>query len=168
MRKYKLSGKIRYDNTGEPLFQIVATKNFNDIKIGDTGGWMSADSILSHRGECWVHKDAIILNNSRVYGDAIIYDNVLVDNSKISGKTVIKGGKDLYGRINITDSVIDGDITIEHGDGCILDCIICGSFHTNSRVSMTSYEFSPNATILQKIKMLFYKIQKWLALNVSL
>jgi hypothetical protein len=37
------------------LRQIVALRDFADVKSGDEGGWLDNEAALSHEGECWIY-----------------------------------------------------------------------------------------------------------------
>lgn len=52
--KYKLTeNTIVYK--GYTLFQIIATRNFSDVIIGELGGYIERIENLSQEGNCWVH-----------------------------------------------------------------------------------------------------------------
>lgn len=40
------------------LFRIRATKDFEDVKIGDFGGFVQNESNLSQEGDCWIYDEA--------------------------------------------------------------------------------------------------------------
>lgn len=72
MRKYYLSEKVRqfhYEADGNKhsvnLRQIVALRDFADVKSGDEGGWVEDESALSQQGECWIYDP-----NSAVFAGA--------------------------------------------------------------------------------------------------
>ena len=67
--KYELTN-ITMDFEGEKLYRIRALKDFNDIKKGDLGGWVSNENNLSQKGNCWIY------NNAKCMDSARIYDNV--------------------------------------------------------------------------------------------
>ena len=77
MRKYYLSEKVRqfhYEADGNKhsvnLRQIVALRDFADVKRGDEGGWLDNEAALSHEGECWIYDP-----NSAVFAGAKIEGN---------------------------------------------------------------------------------------------
>ena len=86
MRKYYLSEKVRqfhYEADGNKhsvnLRQIVALRDFADVKSGDEGGWLDNEAALSHEGECWIYDPnsavfacAKIEGNARLTGECII------------------------------------------------------------------------------------------------
>lgn len=54
MRKYVLTDADVYTDTGVKLTRVKATRRFGDVSAGDIGGFISAESNLSHDGNCWV------------------------------------------------------------------------------------------------------------------
>jgi UDP-3-O-[3-hydroxymyristoyl] glucosamine N-acyltransferase len=50
----------------------MACKDFSDVKKGEFGGLIESEKNLSHDGDCWVSKNAM------VYDDAMVYDNAYV------------------------------------------------------------------------------------------
>jgi len=98
MRKYYLSEKVRqfhYDADGNKhsvnLRQIVALRDFADVKRGDEGGWLDNEAALSHEGECWIYDPnsavfagAKIEGNARLTGECIISHGAIVsDNARL-------------------------------------------------------------------------------------
>ena len=104
MRKYFLSDRIRQfhyqiDGTKHSvnLRQIVALRDFADVKTGDEGGWLDDESALSHEGECWIYDansavfaGAKIRGNARLTGEcmvshgATVCDNAWLDCAQVS------------------------------------------------------------------------------------
>ncbi len=98
MRKYYLSEKVRqfhYEADGNKhsvnLRQIVALRDFADVKSGDEGGWLDNEAALSHEGECWIYDPnsavfagAKIEGNARLTGECIISHGAIVsDNARL-------------------------------------------------------------------------------------
>ena len=98
MRKYSLSEQVRpfhYQTDGIKhsvnLRQIVALRDFADVKTGDEGGWIDDEAALSHDGECWsydansaVFAGAKIEGNARLTGECIISMGAIVsDNARL-------------------------------------------------------------------------------------
>ncbi|MEE7531999.1 MULTISPECIES: YdcK family protein [Klebsiella] len=104
MRKYCLSEKVRqfhYEEDGNKhsvnLRQIVALRDFSDVKVGDEGGWLDDEEALSHSGGCWIYDaNSAVFDGSRIEGNArltgecvighgvIISDNARLDSVHIS------------------------------------------------------------------------------------
>lgn len=98
MRKYSLSEQVRpfhYQTDGIKhsvnLRQIVALRDFADVKTGDEGGWIDDEAALSHDGECWIYDansavfaGAKIEGNARLTGECIISMGAIVsDNARL-------------------------------------------------------------------------------------
>jgi carbonic anhydrase/acetyltransferase-like protein (isoleucine patch superfamily) len=90
MRKYEFTKEtLNFNN--RTLHQIVATRDFGNVKKGDLGGWIETEGNLLHDGFCWVSGDAQVYGNAKVFdnalvsGDAWVYDNALVcGNARVS------------------------------------------------------------------------------------
>ena len=89
--KYELTDKTR-------SIGPVTVKQIKRISDGVLGGFIEKESNLSHGGDCWVLKDAVISGNARVSENAHIYGNAQVSeyalvcgNAKISGNARIFG-----------------------------------------------------------------------------
>ncbi|HEY4469281.1 MAG TPA: YdcK family protein [Klebsiella sp.] len=117
MRKYFLSEQVRqfhYQADGIThsvnLRQIVAIRDFADVKAGDEGGWLDNEAALSHDGECWIY-DA----NSAVFAGAKIEGN-----ARLTGECIISLGAIVSDNAHL-DSVhvshyarISDNVTISH------------------------------------------------------
>ena len=105
--KYKLTSnsKVIDDNT---LYRIQCETAFDDVNVGDLGGWIQSESNLSQDGNCWVYDDAYISDNGNVSGDAVLKNMASVCmNADVSGTTT------LLRHTCITDNaIIGGDSTI--------------------------------------------------------
>lgn len=74
MEKYKFTGETK-QHFGRTLYQIVAIVSFGSVAAGEIGGWIEAESNLSHEGNAWVYGDARVYGNAWVYGNAQVYGN---------------------------------------------------------------------------------------------
>lgn len=64
------------------LHRIRALIDFDDVKVGDYGGYIETEDNLSHEGNCWVYSDAVrISKNAMVWGYAHVYGNAKLYNS---------------------------------------------------------------------------------------
>ena len=70
-KKYKLTQEI-IDVDGRTLYRIEALKDFNDVKKGDKGGYVEDEENLSQRCNCWIYDNAMVCDDARVYGDAVV------------------------------------------------------------------------------------------------
>lgn len=115
-RKYEFYDS-RVLKNGTRIYQLIASKSFGDVKIGDLGGWVESDKNLSQDGSCWIDQGCFVLDTA-----------VVTDNSRIKGTTVIYGDSYVLG-----DSIIGGNTCIINGgrflDEFIIDGIILFSGH---------------------------------------
>lgn len=101
MKKYEFTGGIRQLHMPfktVTLHRIRAVTDFGGVKAGELGGWIEKEENLSHEGESWAYKDAIICENAKVKENAIISENAVVrENAIISGNAQIHGNAQIYG-----------------------------------------------------------------------
>ena len=97
--KYELTEAQKY--AGTALYRIRALKSFRDIKEGDFGGWVESPQALSQSGDCWISKDAIVVDRATIKEDARISDNAI-----ISGDATISGQARVEGEARIGDYAI--------------------------------------------------------------
>ena len=93
-KKYCLGdAMIKLDDNEDliTLHQIVALKDFGDVKRGYMGGYIEKESNLSQSGNCWVYPDGAIYGDARIEDDVEIYDSVVKDNARIRGNTKVYG-----------------------------------------------------------------------------
>ena len=87
MQKYILiqENKIYYNNV--TLYQILALRDFANVKKGNLGGFIENENNLSHDGDCWVYRKASVLGNVKVTGNTKVKKGYhLVDNQEIINK----------------------------------------------------------------------------------
>lgn len=70
--KYKLLDETTIHN-GRILHRIQSLSDFNDVKIGDKGGWIENESNLSQYDNAWVYDDARVYGNAEVSGNAKVF-----------------------------------------------------------------------------------------------
>ena len=115
MKKYELQPTDKRTLFGKPLFQVVALRNFGDVRKGDLGGYIESTGNLSHKGNCWVYNDAQVFGDSRVFGDARIFDDAQIfgearvfenawvyENARVLGNAWVSGDAEIYGTMELT------------------------------------------------------------------
>ena len=76
--KYELTPEF-IEIGGAKLYRIKALVSFNDVKAGETGGFIEKVENLAQDGDAWIYGNAWIYDNARVsdnacvYGDACVY-----------------------------------------------------------------------------------------------
>ncbi|MDY1035658.1 YdcK family protein [Lelliottia sp. CFBP8978] len=134
MTKYRLSDETRFYHwqNGEnkatvTLYQIVAARDFSDVKAGTKGGWLEDESALSQDGDCWVYdENSVVFAGAQIRGNARITrpcvishgakiaDNALVEEAQISHEarlsdnvtvrnSEVRGRCHLFGQARILD-----------------------------------------------------------------
>ena len=65
--KYELTDETKIF-FGRTLHRIKATKDFEDVRAGELGGWIEKEENLSQDGNCWVDGNAWVSGNASVWG----------------------------------------------------------------------------------------------------
>lgn len=143
-KKYELTDDILTWH-GITLYRIKALKSFNDVKIGDLGGWVQSENNLSQEGDCWIYDEAMVYkyagvyDNAEVRGSSIIsdiskvFENALVtDYATLSGFSRIYGNTRIYGNAKISDNAQIGGKANVCGDS-----IVCDNVLIDDRVHIT-------------------------------
>ena len=93
MNKYKLLTSESKEVFGNKVYRIQALKNFiagnnRKVKKNDKGGWVQSESNLSQEGSCWLFDEAVGMENSRRFENAVGYgDSQQYGNSRQSGNS---------------------------------------------------------------------------------
>lgn len=128
MKKFEVTN-VNGSYHGKPVFRIKALKEFYNpsfgfVHAGDFGGWVSSDKNLSQYGSCWIAGDAVVCENSRVIGSALVNSY-----AAICGKCLVKDHANIYGHARLFDSVIVA------GDSAICgDAFLCGNMYVCDEV----------------------------------
>lgn len=131
-KKFTLTDETMQFN-GKTLYRIKALKDFNDVKVGDLGGWVECENNLSRYEDCWIYNDAkvmdsaTVLGNAKVCGNAEVYGRAKIcgdawvwNNAKISGEVIINENAVIGGYVEITGFVkvgrgsrLSGDVRLK-------------------------------------------------------
>lgn len=108
--KYELCLNDTKNYGGHTLYRIRALKDISNsnanISKGDIGGWVESEENLSQDGNCWVGRNACVLNKAKVLENALITDNsVMTDYSILCGDAFVQ--KNCY----LTDHSIVGGLS---------------------------------------------------------
>lgn len=132
--KYKITDETtKY--LGRTLHRIEALCTFDDVKIGDKGGFIESENNLSQEGTCWVYNNAKVLEQAIVSGDACIYDNAVVrgnalvyDNAEVTIRAAVRSNAKIYGNACISENVIiTGEAQVFDNANIREDAIIGGN-----------------------------------------
>ena len=124
MKKYELQPTDKKTPFGKPLFQVVALRNFGDVRKGDVGGYIERTDNLSNKGNCWVFGEARVFENACVFGEARVFENACVfgeafvfGNAQILGESQIFGGALVSGTAEISDTTeLTGEFAFDTKD----------------------------------------------------
>lgn len=91
-KKYIMTDETKEVN-GHIFHRIQAVRDTSEYYIymepGTIGGWIESEENLSQDGECWIADDAMVFDNSKVYGDAFIGGFVFIyDSAKVCGNAI--------------------------------------------------------------------------------
>lgn len=77
-KKYELlkDDTIKVGDT--TLYRIKALKDFNDVSIGDIGGYIEKEENLDHYDNCWVYHEAKVYQDAKVFNDACIFNTAKI------------------------------------------------------------------------------------------
>ena len=119
MKKYELQPTDLTTPSGNPLFRVVALRDFGDVHKGDKGGQIESTHNLSNEGNCWVYGNARVYENARVYGNAQVHNNARVsnnarvygdaevyDNAWVSGDAKVFDDAWVYGEAWVSDNAL--------------------------------------------------------------
>ena len=119
MKKYELVETDKTTPFGKPLFQVVALRDFGDVRKGDLGGYIESTDNLSNEGNCWVSDNARVFekarvsDNARVFGNAEVFDNAWVsgdalvfDDAWVSDKAWVSDNALIYGNALVSDNAL--------------------------------------------------------------
>lgn len=80
------------------VYRIEALQDFNDVKVGDLGGWVQSEANLSQEGMSWIYgeacvvEDALVKDNAVVLGNALaVYQAVIKDSAIVTGNAFVAG-----------------------------------------------------------------------------
>lgn len=101
------------------------------VKAGDIGGYLESESNLLHKGDCWVGGAAMVFENARVTGNALVDENAVMrgttaawDNVHVYGNALM-----LKGCFVFEDAKIYGHAVLDVGVQIDGDARICGTAH---------------------------------------
>ena len=121
MKKYELVETDKTTPFGKPLFQVVALRDFGDVRKGDLGGYIESTYNLSNEGNCWIYDDA------RVYGDARV-----AENARVSDEARVSGNARVYGNAQVSGDALVYDNAWVYGNAQVYDNALVSD---NARVS---------------------------------
>ena len=119
--------KYRLEPEGD-LFRIVALRYIADYDVyaGDMGGLVSSSRNLAQLGNCWIGRDAKVLGEGRVRGDA-----------KVAGVSTLDGRVEVYSSAVVQDSTLTGWVAVSDSAG-VFDCTLTAGRNSNVAIYGTA------------------------------
>ena len=102
-KHFILTDEFKINEKGIKLFRIKCIRKFNNINVGDLGGFIESYENLSDNA--WVYDNAMVYDNAEVYGNAKVYGNAWVyDNAKVFGDAEVYDNTTVFGNAEVCGS----------------------------------------------------------------
>lgn len=102
-KKYRMLEEESIVIDGHKLYRIESLRNFDDVKIGDKGGFIESEMNLSHSGFCWIYDETVAFERARVRGGAKLRRTAFVRGfAEISQKAVLTDSAVAFGHAKIS------------------------------------------------------------------
>ena len=95
-KKYEFTGETQAWR-GRTLHRIRALRSFDDVKVGDLGGWIEKEENLDHNGSAWVYEEAKVYGSAKVSGAAEVSEA-----ARVSGGAWVFGESRVYGAAKVS------------------------------------------------------------------
>lgn len=158
MKKFSMELVHTKPEPGVIIYQVIALRDIplHKVKKGDYGGYIQYEDNLSHQGDCWVDRNAVVLGKNSVISDNVLVtdraivrgDSQIFDNVIVSGKAnledVILKGKN----VKVTDNAVLNDVYL---DG--KDILIAGNAYLlsiNGAKGVDGFTMDGNAVFIAK------------------
>ena len=106
--KYEITNIVGY-RFKRKVYRIRALKDFGDVKKGYLGGYVSSYENLSQYGDCWIYDDAAVIDNALLENDSTVHNMTIVHgDSIIRGKSEVYNSTRICGSSYINNSIISG------------------------------------------------------------
>ena len=162
MKKYELIESDFHD-----FYRVQALRDFNDVKKGGIGGYVSGEHNLSHGWGCWVYGDAIVCDDAQVCGNARVYGSAQVcGDAQVYGNARVYGTAQVYGdAIVCDDAQVCGNARVYgsaqvygyshvYGDAHVRrDAHVCGDAHVSDRAQLNFSHLCCDITHNRNIKI---------------
>lgn len=94
------------------LYKIVAKKDFNDVKIGDIGGYIQKEENLDIFDNSWIYDEAKVFENAKVYGNSTIKDRAQVYGNAQIQSSIVCADAQVYGNAKLINSLASNQTQI--------------------------------------------------------
>ena len=157
-KKYSLTNESKVED-GHIVYRIIAERDFCCIKKGTLGGFVESEDNLSHEGDCWIHKNAIVYDNAKIYDNAMVYDDAIIcGNAKVYDDAEIHDNAKVYDSAMIYDNAKVFDNVLIYGCARVYDAtMICDNarIYGDARVYDNAMVYE-NAMVYDKAQVYDY------------
>lgn len=156
-------------NNGASAFRIIALRSFGSVHEGDVGVYIENEENLSHRGYCWVGKDAVVSGSSRVLDNSLVTDQAWVSGfSQISGCAKVQGNASVRGTPKVTGrALIQGHASIRDDDEIMGGTVVEGSALVRGSSSLSYGLVQGNALIEKSSDVMFLAFNAGFSVELS-
>ena len=112
MKKFELDYSSSTTYQGRTLYRIKALKTFTTtsgdiIRKSDLGGYVQSEKNLDQKGNSWIFKGAMALDDSRVKDDAQLHHDALIkDNAVIENKASAHNNVTIVGHAHVSEQAV--------------------------------------------------------------
>lgn len=94
VKKYEILTNDPKPAVSQPAYRIRALRDIPEhkVKAGDLGGYVQGEHNLSHEGGAWIANEAMVVDRSRVTGNAIARDHAIISGHSIIDEEAVVGG----------------------------------------------------------------------------
>ena len=149
MKKFELDYTSKTKYNGRTLYRIKALKDFvttdgSLIHKDDLGGYVQSEANLDQKGNSWIFKGAMALDDSRVKDDAQLHHDAL-----IKDKAVIEDRASAHNNVEITGNArVSGRAVITRNAQITGHATICGNAFVTGNAIVNGF-----ATIADKAQI---------------
>lgn len=80
---YSVKGNKKRAKGNTKLRQLIALRDFGDVKAGDRGGYIGKNVNLDKTDESWIYPDSVVIGNYSISGNSIIKSSTIDERSNL-------------------------------------------------------------------------------------
>lgn len=150
INKYKIRTDISKKYFGTILYRIEALRDFGDVKKGDLGGWIEKPLNLSQSGTCWVYDEAVVYQDAKVTGKALVCNNAIIYGyAMVTDNAMVCDDAHIFGCAILQNDVWVHDYATIYGNARISNN---AQIYNNVRISGCAYIYG-NAYIFDNVQI---------------
>ena len=157
-KKYEILKEDFKEINGQRVYRIRALKDIDPEKgivAGMLGGYVASEENLSHSGKCWIADDAVVYEDAKIIGDALVcgkasvYDQAVIgENAQIRDNAVACGHVLVRGEAKICDDAAVKDYASVMGAS-----VIAGRAKVYDSATVLDGKVDMNARIFDEAKV---------------